>query len=62
MPDDLDPRAAERLRHAAPRPRPFEFDPWARDTLERALARGRLAWPKGPTTEQRHLARSGRCA
>lgn len=48
--DPADPRAdVAQLRG----PRVAEFDPWARATLERALARGRMAWPNGPTMELR---------
>ena len=52
--EPADPRAADRVRaEQEPPPAP---DQWARASLERALARGRLLWPEGPTSELRAWA------
>ena len=49
--EPTDPRHADRLREEqAPPPEP---DVRARGSLERAIARGRQAWPDGPSLELR---------
>lgn len=46
-----DPRAADRLREE--QATPPEPDLRARSSIERAIARGRQAWPSGPSLELR---------